>query len=218
MFVRFRQTRYRLQVSIVETRRVDGRVRHEHIASLGSIEMPPSVTARVAFWQGVHDRFGKLSNRIDAATQAKLLGDIHARIAMVTPDEQRALQLANAQADAETWGSLADMHAGTAEGQAGLIASAERARTAAAAEHARAAEEAARAKDRVARSERGEDVAGGLGKPMTFEQLVHEAGITKVEAAWMMQFAAVSDAFGFDALVTTIREAEERAERNTVRA
>jgi hypothetical protein len=92
MFVRFRQTRYRqrdgghrLQVSIVETHRVDGRVRHEHMASLGSIETPPSVADRIAFWQRVHDRFGKLSNRIDPATQGKLRGDIHARIPMVTP-------------------------------------------------------------------------------------------------------------------------------------
>jgi hypothetical protein len=117
MFVRFRQTRYRLQLSIVETHRVDGRVWHEHIASLGSIEMPPSVADRVAFWQRVSDRLAKLSNRIDPMMQGKLRGDIHARIPVVTPDEQRALQLANAKADAETWGTLAEMHAGAVEGQ-----------------------------------------------------------------------------------------------------
>jgi hypothetical protein len=38
MFVRFRETGRRLQCSLIETRRVDGKVRHEHIASLGSIE------------------------------------------------------------------------------------------------------------------------------------------------------------------------------------
>jgi hypothetical protein len=86
----------------------------------------------------------RLGNRIDAAAQAKLLGDIHARIPMITANEQRALQLANAKADAETWGTLADMHAGTVEGHAGLIASAERTKAAAAAEHAKAAEQAAR--------------------------------------------------------------------------
>jgi hypothetical protein len=41
MFVRFRGSPNRLQISIVETRRLNGRVRHEHIASLGSIERPP---------------------------------------------------------------------------------------------------------------------------------------------------------------------------------
>jgi hypothetical protein len=39
MFVRFRQTAQRLQASLVETRRIDGKVRHEHIAGLGSVEM-----------------------------------------------------------------------------------------------------------------------------------------------------------------------------------
>lgn len=38
MFVRFRQTRKRLQASIIETRRADGKVRHEHIAGLGSVD------------------------------------------------------------------------------------------------------------------------------------------------------------------------------------
>jgi hypothetical protein len=46
MFVRFRQTDYRLQVSLVETRRLDGKVRHEHIAGLGSVECPPSVAVQ----------------------------------------------------------------------------------------------------------------------------------------------------------------------------
>jgi hypothetical protein len=34
MFVRYRQTQSRLQASLVETRRINGKVRHEHIASL----------------------------------------------------------------------------------------------------------------------------------------------------------------------------------------
>jgi hypothetical protein len=77
----------RLQVSILETRRVGGKVRHEHIASVGSIETPLNVADRVAFWQRVHERLAKLSNRIDPATQGKILGDIDAQIPMVTPGE-----------------------------------------------------------------------------------------------------------------------------------
>jgi hypothetical protein len=42
MFVRFRQAR-RLQVSLIETRRVAGKVQHEHVASLGAVDIPPSV-------------------------------------------------------------------------------------------------------------------------------------------------------------------------------
>jgi hypothetical protein len=90
MFARFRQTPNRLQVSIVEPRRLAGKVRGEHVASLGSIETPLSVAGRIAFWQRVNDRLAKLSNRIDPEMQGKIRGDLHARIPMVTIDEQRA--------------------------------------------------------------------------------------------------------------------------------
>jgi hypothetical protein len=54
MFVRFRQTRRKLQASLAETRRIDGRVRHEHIASFGSVPAPPSIAERIAFWKQLH--------------------------------------------------------------------------------------------------------------------------------------------------------------------
>jgi hypothetical protein len=78
MFVRFRQTKYRLQVSLVETRRVEGRVRQEHVAQFGSVEMLPSVEARIAFWRRLHERLAQLGNRVAVETPAKVLGDIHA--------------------------------------------------------------------------------------------------------------------------------------------
>jgi hypothetical protein len=68
---------------------------------LGSIEMPPSVAARIEFWRGLHERLDQLSNRFDAETRGKVMGAVHARVPMVTPDEQRALQLENAKGDAE---------------------------------------------------------------------------------------------------------------------
>ena len=74
----------------------------------------------------MHERLAKLSNRLDATAQAKVLGDIHGRIPMVTPEEQRALQLRNAEADERFWTQLHDLHAGTVEGQKGLAVSAER--------------------------------------------------------------------------------------------
>jgi hypothetical protein len=90
MFVRFRQAR-RLQVSLIETRRISGKVRHEHVASLGAVDVLPTVADRAAFWQGVYERLSKLSNRIDAAAEGKILGQVHARIPMVTIEELRAL-------------------------------------------------------------------------------------------------------------------------------
>jgi hypothetical protein len=72
-------------------------VHHEHVASLGTIEVPLSVAARIAFWEALHERLRKLGNRVDAETQAKVLGAVHARIPMVTADEQAALQIENAE-------------------------------------------------------------------------------------------------------------------------
>jgi hypothetical protein len=217
MFVRFRQTKTRLQVSLIRSHRVDGKVRHEHVAMLGTVDAPPSVAERLVFWQRLHERMAKLGNRIDAATQAKLYGDIHARIPMVIADEVRALQLANARADEQTWSSLADLHAATASDHERLIATAERAKAAAAAEQAKATAQVTRAKDRIARTERGEDVDGGLGKPLTVATLI-EAGFTKADLTRFRQLNEVCNAFGFDTMKAAILEAKDRAERNTLRA
>ena len=51
MLVRFRQTAAGLQCSLVETRRIDGKVRYEHVASLGSVPASPSVGDRLGFWR-----------------------------------------------------------------------------------------------------------------------------------------------------------------------
>jgi hypothetical protein len=123
MFVRFRSyTSAAMQVSIVETRRTGGKVRHEHVAGLGSIEMPPTVSGRMAFWKALYGRLGRLGNRLDPETQARLLGSVHARIPIVTPDEQRALQRENFEADEKFWTNLHDLHAGTVEDKKGLAA------------------------------------------------------------------------------------------------
>jgi hypothetical protein len=90
MFVHFRETPYGLAMSLVETRRENGKVRHEHVASLGSIETPQSVVARIEFWRGLHERLDQLSNRLDPETRSKVMDAVHARVPMVTPDEQRA--------------------------------------------------------------------------------------------------------------------------------
>jgi len=63
MFVHFRETPYGLAMSLVENRRENGRICHEHVASLGSVETPPSVAARIEFWRGLHERLAQLSNR-----------------------------------------------------------------------------------------------------------------------------------------------------------
>jgi len=219
MFVRFRETTHRLQVSLVETSRSDGKVRHEHVASLGSVPATPDIADRLAFWQRLHERLAKLANRLDAATQAKVLGAVQARVPMVTADEQRTLQLENARTDAQFWDSMANMHAGTIKDHKDLAAAAERKIADGEAQKASAAEHAARAKDRIAQIERGEDVAGGLGKPLTWEhamRICREAGMTTSD----MQHAQVLAALPEEAIPQIVNaglEASDRAGKRMAR-
>jgi hypothetical protein len=98
MFVRFRETPYGLQVSLILTRREGGKARHEHIAGLGAITIPGSAADRIAFWRRLHDRLSALSNRI-VDEQSKILDAVDERIPMPTPDELRDVQLENAKVD-----------------------------------------------------------------------------------------------------------------------
>jgi hypothetical protein len=88
MFVRFRQTARRLQASLTETRRQGGKVRHEHVAGLGSVSLSLSAADRIAFWTKLHQRLDVLSSRVDAAQRGAILTAIHARIPMPTAEER----------------------------------------------------------------------------------------------------------------------------------
>src|SRR4029077_4889761 len=145
MFVRFRETPYGLQVSLIQTRREAGKVRHEHIAGLGAITVPTSAADRIAFWRRLHDRLSALSNRI-VDEQSKILGAVNERIPMPTPDELRDVQLENTRR----------VHTDTIEGDKGVIGAAERAIANSEASAANAAVHAKAAKERVERIERGE--------------------------------------------------------------
>jgi hypothetical protein len=178
MFVRFRKTRYRLQLSLVETRRDGGKVHHEHIASLGSIETPLSVAARIEFWRRLHDRLAKLGNRVDPAAQAKLLGDVHARIPMVTMEEQQALKLENAEADVRFWAAIHDFHEERTGGQRQVIALTEADIAKGQAAAANAVGKTAEANERLERLKRGEDVPGGLAPALDVEKALREMGFS----------------------------------------
>jgi hypothetical protein len=221
MFPRFRQTDYRLQVSLVETRRTAGKVRHEHVAGLGSVEWPPSVEDRIAFWQRLHERLAKLSNRVDATAQAKILGAIHARIPMVTLDEQRALQLENAKSDERWWETIHNMHAGTVDDHMALAGTVERKVAEAQAGMVDTAAKREAAKVRRERLERGEDVPGGIGKPFMredMERILREAGI---DPQHCYDVGELSDLMGVDAMCEALRPAGvgamERAHRTIIR-
>jgi hypothetical protein len=220
MFVRFRQG-HRLQVSLVETRRVDGKVRHEHVAGLGTIDVPPSVADRVEFWRRLHERLGQLSNRLDTAAQGKILGEIHARVPMVTVEELRAVQLENAEADERFWAGLRDMQAEQAEGNKRLAAQAERAAAKADTEALKARTRAEAAKDGAERLKRGEAVSGGLGRQLTLEdmeRICRDAGWTTKDIERAHMVAELSELGGFEELLDEVQKRHRRAEFATVRA
>jgi hypothetical protein len=181
MFVRFRQSAHRLQVSLVETRRLAGRVHHDHVASLGSIAVPPSLANRIAYWERLHQRLATLSNRLDPETQGKTLGTVHARIAMPTLEERRSLQIENADADERLWSAVEGMHQSTIEERKALIATTERAIAAGQVEAIQAAQRAAAARDRVARLKAGEDVVEAGTRPLTRKDVVAALGWTPSE-------------------------------------
>jgi hypothetical protein len=219
MFARFRRVeshlQARLQVSVVESRRVDGRVRVEHIAALGSVGEPATIAERVAFWGNLHRRLDALSNRIGEDDRAKIIGAIYARIPMVTVDEQRALQRENAEADARIWAGLQDMSAGMAEGQKGLaaLASGKAAESEVMAKDA--AEKAAAAKDRLDRLAKGEDVSIGLGNPVDFEKVLRDAGFSRDDINFSKALAELAEG-EFDAFVELelkLRHHEEKSSR-----
>jgi hypothetical protein len=87
MFVRFRAGRRRLALSLVETTRIDGGVRHDHIASLGSVDSPPTLRGRIAFWARLNGRLTALGNRLGPDDQTKIMDAIHARIPIPTIDD-----------------------------------------------------------------------------------------------------------------------------------
>jgi hypothetical protein len=217
VFVRFRETARGLQLSVVETRRIDGKVRHEHVVSLGSIETPLTVAARIAFWRRLHERLARLSNRIDVE---KMLAAIHARIPMVTPDEQRSLQLENAKADAALFSGLHEMHAASIEDHKRLAATVASTIAKGEAVAAEAAANAKAAQERVEQIKRGENVEGGLHEPHTredFEALLIKAGFTREDIRHYLMVAELSEE-EFKGLVPETLKRMEQAERAAVRA
>jgi hypothetical protein len=172
MFARFRQTARHLQVSVIETRRAEGKVRHEHIAGLGSIPTPQTVADRIAFWEQLQQALARLSNRIGADDQGKILTAIHARVPMPTLDERRTLQIATAEADARFWSGLQEMQQEQSVSKKDLAETVTRQAAEHSGEADKARQNAEAARDRLAKLQRGEDVASGTGKGLSHKEMV----------------------------------------------
>jgi hypothetical protein len=218
MFVRFRLTKTRLQASLIETRRVGGKVRHEHVASLGTIEASPTTLDRIEFWPALHQRLAKLSNRIDAETHHKILAQIHARIPMVTADEQRQLQCEVAEADAHFYSSIHDMTASNLDDLKQLAAESARAVSDREADLAQSAVRAADAKERLAKIRNGEDVPGLLRNPMTRDELFKALGLTKSDVQHINRVVLIGEIGALDEVVDEWVKRNEKARKDASRA
>jgi hypothetical protein len=194
MFVRLRQKGRRLQPSLMQTRRVSGKICNEHIASLGSVGADVSVRERLAFWAKLPERLARLGNRVHPNEHGKIYGALHARIPMVTADEQRAIQEANAEGDERFWGAMRDMGTANVEEHKALIARAETKIAEHAPKAAEAEERAQAAKDRLERIRRGESVPGGLGKPFDAERALKAAGFTERDLRRIRLMASLTQA------------------------
>ena len=93
MFIRFREQGRRLQASLTHTRRVAGKMQSE----------------RFAFWAKLPERLARLGNRFGPDDHPKIYGALHARIPMVMPDEQRAVQEENARDGERLWSAIRDL-------------------------------------------------------------------------------------------------------------
>jgi len=161
MFVRFRQSCDRLALSIATTERATGKVRAEHIASLGSISLPLTVADRIQFWHRLHERLARLGNRVP----------------MPTMDELHAEQLKNAEDDERFWQTVSDTQKEMAEGYELTAAAAGANAVAARAAMTEAAERAAAIHERIEQLKRGESVSG-FTKPLSCKEALRKMGWT----------------------------------------
>ena len=139
------------------------------------------------------ERTARLSNRLSPEALNKVLGDIHARVPMPTPDEQRALQLENAKVDAEQWSAIRDMKASTMADRQKLVARVETQIAADKAAVIEADNAAKQAQGRLDAIQRGETVEGGLGKPVDFAAILKLDGWTEADLRHARLLASIPE-------------------------
>jgi hypothetical protein len=112
---------------------------------------------------------------------------------------------------------LSDMQADDIKAHKQLLATAQRAIADREQAAARTAEEAHAAKDRLARVEQGEAIAG-IPAPMTRQDLLRITGMTEAQARRCEQVAEIADAGGFQRLLMDkLVRRDETSEKAVVR-
>jgi hypothetical protein len=87
---------------------VDGEPRRRHVASIGSVAIEAdeatSVRDRVQLWKALHLRIGALQLGHEVA--GRLMGALHARIPMPTPEETGSVERWHAESDLTWWSGM----------------------------------------------------------------------------------------------------------------
>jgi hypothetical protein len=136
---------------------------------------------------------------------------------MPTMDDQQAEQLERAQADARFWEMLADGYAEQVEGNKKLLATAQKAIAEREPLAADTAAKAQAAKDRLARVEKGEGVAG-IAPPLTRKDKLRISGMTEAEAQHCERMADICRVDGmFEFVVEEGIRQQKRTEKAIVR-
>jgi hypothetical protein len=218
MFVRFRPSARRLQVSLVETTRSSGKVTHGHVAGLGSINVSPSPADRIEFWMKLHQRLATLANRIDDETRNKIFAAIHAKIPLPTLDDQLAVQADNAKSDVEFWETLHDLQVSEIEDHKAALAALQLSIADREPRAANAAAKASAAQERVDRIAKGEAV-GRLGKPSTLKDLLAGIGWKPSDVRHAVRLAELGESDGgWAELMGEINKRQRRSEKAATRA
>jgi hypothetical protein len=193
MFVRFRRQARRLQVGLVQNRRVAGKVHAEHIGALGSVDAAVSVRGRLAFWAKLPQRLAALGNRVGPDEHARIYAALHARVPMVTPDEQRAVQEEYFSDETRLSDVMRDTSESFVEGYRAMIAAANKAIANAEPTVALFAADAAGAVEKLAKLRHGESVSGGLGKRRDLRAELLAAGFTAGELNHLTVMGKLTD-------------------------
>jgi hypothetical protein len=216
MFIRFRQTKSTLQATLLVGRRVAGRVRHEQLASLGSIKLAQTIDGREGFWRELHATLARLGNRVPGEEQAKIMGQVHGRIPLVTADERREHEIGLAEREQRLWDGMRELLAERASGLADMAS-----RASADGEEARKSAEdagtrAVAATDRIDRWRRG-DASVLRGQEVDLEKILRDAGWTTADIDHALVVARLPEAVAVAGLRDISRAAGERAARAAAR-
>jgi hypothetical protein len=170
MWVRIRKSASKLRLSLVETRRVGGKVRHEHVASLGSILQAMTVVDRREFWRRLEPRLAALGNRIDLESARALIA------ATVPPPTKAEINILDLEEYAAAWRQMAkffgphEFKQTPFEAAMGEMSDAVKAK-----EYSNAMARVAKAEERIERVRKGEDA--GLKAPFDPNSPAYRAAV-----------------------------------------